>query len=65
MRVERVISVGRDDQPRKSVEETRRLSHEERLSLLEDLRREMALVTGNEYPQRLRRVLEVVEQGEG
>ena len=64
MKVERTISVGRVGETEKAAETTRHLSPEERLSLLEDLRREIARVTGHEYPQRLRRVLEVVERGE-
>jgi hypothetical protein len=37
----------------------------QRVSLLEDIRREMAKVRHNAYPRRLRRVLEVAEQKKG
>jgi len=63
MERERVISLALGDQPQRSVEETGHLSHRDRLSLLEDMRREMAVVTGHEYLWRLRRALEVAEQG--
>lgn len=56
--LKRVISYGRmgDTQP-KGFERTSHMSGEERVSLLEELRYELSTVTGNDYSQRLRRVL--------
>ena len=65
MRVEKVLSVGRFDPDEKGIDLTRDLSGDERVSMVEDLRRQMAKVTQSEYPGRLRRVLEVAHQQEG
>ena len=65
MRVTRVLSVVRADPDEKGIDFTRHLSGDERVSLLEELRREMSKVTQHEYPQRLRRVLEVAHRARG
>jgi len=62
LKVERKITVGRVGETECAADATRHMTPEERLSFLEDLRREAALATGHEYPQRLRRVLEVTKQ---
>ena len=64
MKVERLLSIGKRVRDEKGVDMTRSLSHEERLSMVEDLRREMSKVTHREYPRRLRRVLEVAHRPE-
>ena len=62
IKVERKLSVVSGFDNTRSIEQTKHLTPEERLSLLEDLRREMAKLQQYEYPQRLRRVLEVVKR---
>jgi len=59
MKIERVLSVGKFNPDEKGIDLTRELTGDERVSMVEDLRQEMAKVTQREYPQRLRRVLEV------
>ncbi len=63
MRIARVLTVGRFDPEEKGIDLTRALSGDERVSMVEDLRRQMSKVTQNEYPRRLRRVLEVAHRG--
>ena len=62
MRIARVVTVGRFGADEKGIDLTRHLSGDERVSMLEDLRREMSKVTQREYPRRLRRVLEVAHR---
>jgi hypothetical protein len=62
MRVERVLTVLKWDKNEKGVDQTRHLSGEQRVSLLEDIRRDMAKVTHHEYPSRLRRLLEISQR---
>jgi hypothetical protein len=64
MKLVKVLTVVRRDPDDKGVDLTRRLSGDERVSLLEDLRREMCEVAGIEYPERMERVLEVVRRKE-
>lgn len=64
MKVERKLTIGRIDQRERGVDLTRHFTGEERLSLLEDLRREVCKATGHENPQRLRRVLTIARRGE-
>jgi len=45
----------------KACDTTKHLSGKERVSLLEDLRQEITKATKNEYPSRLRRVLEIIK----
>lgn len=59
MRVERVLSISKLDNVEKGVDLTKHMSGDQRVSLLEDLRRQMTKVTHYEYPRRLRRVLEI------
>jgi hypothetical protein len=65
MKVERVLTVSKMNNIEKGIDFTRHMSGEERVSLLEDLRREMTKVGHYEYPRRLRRVLEVSKRREG
>lgn len=65
MKIAKVISVGRFDPAEKAIDFSRKLSGDERISMLEDLRRQMSKVTQNEYPRRLRRVFEIARQGKG
>jgi hypothetical protein len=62
MKFERVITVSRRDKDEKGIDVTRHLTGEERVSLLEDIRRDMAKVTHHEYPSRLRRLLEISQR---
>jgi hypothetical protein len=62
MKLQRVISVGHVSDGVRGGRATRHMSSAERLSLLEDIRREAARVFHYEYPRRLRRVLEVVDR---
>ena len=59
MKIERTLSISRADPNEKGIDLTRHLTGRERVSLVEDLRIEMAKVAKYEYPQRLRRVLEI------
>jgi len=65
MKVERVLTVEKVNPNEKGIDLTRHLTGRERVSLVEDLRIEMAKVGKYEYPQRLRRVLEIATRGEG
>jgi|ETNmetMinimDraft_15_1059895.scaffolds.fasta_scaffold373050_2 nicotinamide riboside kinase len=65
LKVERKISVITRSDDTRGIDQTKHLTPEERLSLLEDLRREMAKIQQYDYPQRLRRVLEVVKRDGG
>jgi len=62
MRIQRVLSVAKRNDSEKGVDLTRHMTGNERVSLLEDLRREMAKVTHREYSSRLRRVLEIAKR---
>jgi hypothetical protein len=56
--LKRIISYGRmGDTQQKGYQQTSPLSGDERVSLLEELRYELSSVTGNDYSQRLRRVI--------
>ena len=62
MKIEKVLSVGRFDPEEKGIDLTRAQGGDERVSMLEDLRRHMSKVTQSEYPRRLRRVLEIAHR---
>ena len=59
MKFVRTLTVETIDCKEKAVDRSRHLTGNERVSLVEDLRREMAKVQGYEYPSRLRRVLSI------
>ena len=61
--MDRTLTVSRFDPNEKACDHTQHLTGDERVSLLENLRQEISKVTHREYPQRLRRVLEVVKRG--
>ena len=63
MKVERILTVTRIDPNEKGIDLTRHMTGRERVSLLEELRIEMSRVAKYDYPQRLRRVLEVFRRG--
>ena len=62
--VKRVLTITKFDPNEKACDHTRHLTGSERVSLLEDLRREMSKVTHREYPKRIRRVLEIFKRSE-
>lgn len=64
MKIEKTLTVTKMDPNEKAIDLTRHMTGRERVSLLEDLRIEMARMAGYEYPQRIQRVLEVVKRGE-
>ena len=59
MKVEPILKVGKINREEKAIDLTCHINGRERVSLLEELRREMSKVTHHEYPRRLRRILEV------
>jgi hypothetical protein len=59
MKIEKILTIEKSDRNEKGIDFTKNLSGNERVSLVEDLRREMSKVRHDEYPQRLRRVLEI------
>lgn len=62
MAIDKVLSFATANEKEKGIDRTAHLTGDERVSLLEDLRQEMAKVTGYEYPQRLRRILEITRR---
>ncbi len=62
MKLKKVISVGCINDNLNGANLTRNLTGNQRVSLLESIRRDMQKVTRYECSGRLRRVLEVVEQ---
>ncbi len=62
MKISKVLTVGKFDPEEKGIDLTRGLSGDERVSMVEDLRQQMSKVTQSEYPQRLRRVLEIAHR---
>ena len=62
MQLKRVLSVGHIKDGLNGARLTEHMTGNQRVSLLEDIRHEMAKVGQYEYPRRLRRVLEVTEQ---
>jgi hypothetical protein len=65
MKLKRVLSVGHMNDGFDGARLTEHMTGNQRVSLLEDIRREMAKVANYEYPKRLRRVFKVVEQKKG
>jgi hypothetical protein len=63
MKLKRVLSIGSHSD--NHLGGASRLTPRQRLSLLEDLRRDAARIFHYEYPKRLRRVLTVVERKKG
>ncbi|MBD3317958.1 MAG: hypothetical protein GF344_19410 [Chitinivibrionales bacterium] len=63
--MQRTITVTKFNPDEKACDHTAHLSGDQRVSLLEDLRRAMSKVTHHEYPRRLLRVLTIARRGEG
>ena len=57
-----MLSVGTTNDGLHGARLTEHMTGDQRVSLLEDIRRTMAKVQNYEYPKRLRRVLEVTSQ---
>ena len=64
MKVEKILTIEKSDRNEKGIDLTKNLTGNDRVSLVEDLRREMTKVRHNEYPSRLRRVLEISKRRE-
>lgn len=64
MSLKKIVTVGRLQDREKAHELTAHLTPEERVSMLEDQRRQIAKALNYEYPRRLRRVLTVAKLGE-
>ena len=62
MKLQRVLSLGNINDGLNGARLTEHMTGNERVSLLEEIRRDMAKVQNHEYPKRLRRVLEVASQ---
>ncbi len=62
MKIERNISFGSFDDNTKGSEQTKNLSHEERISLLEELRYDIGELTGHDYSRRFERSFSVVKR---
>jgi hypothetical protein len=62
MKMKKTLSIGKWNRNEKGIDLTRHLSGNERVSLLEDLRLEMSKVTHDEYPPRLRSILEIAKR---
>ena len=63
--MKRVLTISQFDPNEKACDHTRHLTGDERVSLLEELRREMSKVSHREYPKRLRRVLTIAKRNGG
>jgi capsule polysaccharide export protein KpsC/LpsZ len=63
-RMERVLTIVKHDPNENACDHTRHLTGDQRVSLLEDLRRRMSKVTHRAYPRRLRRVLVIARRAE-
>ena len=62
MRVEKILTVAQMDPNEKGIDLTRHMTGRERVSLVEDLRIEMARVCGYEYPRKVERTLEICKR---
>lgn len=60
--MKRILTISKFDPNEKACDHTRHLTGDERVSLLEQLRREMSKVSHREHPKRLRRVLTVAKR---
>jgi hypothetical protein len=63
MKIERILTVSNIYENKKSIHINAHLTGDERVSLLEEIRQNSVKVTGNVYPQRLRRVFKVIKSG--
>jgi hypothetical protein len=62
MTLKRVISISKIHKRERGIDLTKHLTPNERISLLEELRKQTYFAIKHEYPGRLRRVLEVVKR---
>ena len=62
MKLKKVLSIGHISDDFTGARLTRNMTGNQRVSLLEEIRRDMAKVQRYEYPARLRRVLEITER---
>ncbi len=60
--MEKVLSIEKNNSNEKGIDLTKNYSGNQRVSMLEDLRRQISKVTQHEYPKRLRRILEITRQ---
>jgi hypothetical protein len=65
MKLKRVLSVHSLYENPTGAQLTAHMTGNQRVSLLEEMRRDAAKIFHYEYPQRLRRILQVVEQKKG
>jgi hypothetical protein len=59
MKTGKFLTIEKSDPNEKGIDFTKNLTGNERVSLVEDLRREMTKVRHHEYPHRLRRILKI------
>lgn len=64
MKAEKDLIIVKSDRNEKGIDFAKSLTGNERVSLVEDLRREMTKVRRHAYPHRLRRVLEISKRRE-
>ena len=60
--MKKVLSIGKLNSDEKGIDFTRELTGNQRVSMLEDLRRQISKVTQHEYPKRFRKVLEIAHR---
>lgn len=65
MKLKRVLSIGHISDDLSGARLTEHLTGNQRVSLLEEIRRDMAKIGKYAYPKRLRRVLTVIKQKKG
>jgi hypothetical protein len=64
MKAEKTLVIVKSNPNEKGIDFSKSLTGNERVSLVEDLRREMTKVRHHAYPHRLRRVLEISKRRE-
>ena len=62
MKIEKILTISKVNKAEKAIDFTRHLTHDERISMVEDIRQEITKVTQHGYPQRLRRVLTITKR---
>ena len=63
MKIERTFTIGRLTDEERAIDQTAHLSGEERLALLEDIRRSVWKIRSDEYPRRIPRTIEFTRRG--
>jgi len=64
MKIERILTIAKGPKREKGIDLCKHLTPEERLSLLEDLRQEMAKITQEPYPHTVEKTLMIVRRGD-